>query len=95
MHHRPPLPRYRALLSGVECCAVLPDGRERKVACDETFTGLGVTRRQAEQAAAGLARDWFVAQGLWDPNTVEGPPPPNISLVSCGAGKRRGSVQDT
>lgn len=72
---------FRATLTGVECVAVLPDGRERKVALPQAFSGLGPRRRDAEQAAAGLVRDWFVAAGLWDPDTLEGPPPANIGLV--------------
>ena len=78
-----PTARYRATISRVEACAVLPDGRERLVACgSEAFVGLGLTRRQAEQAAAAEVQAWFVAKGLWDPATVEGPPPPNIGLVN-------------
>lgn len=60
---------------------MLPDGRERQVACGEVFQATGPTHRAAEQAAAALVRDWFVARGLWDPNTLEAPPPENISLV--------------
>jgi hypothetical protein len=69
----------------VECCAVLPDGRERKVECGEAFEGLGLRRRDAEQAAAARVRDWFAARGLWDPATVEAPLPPNASLVGGGS----------
>ncbi|KAI8476501.1 MAG: hypothetical protein J3K34DRAFT_463807 [Monoraphidium minutum] len=79
---------FRATVAGIECCVVLPDGRERRVEVGDKFEALGVTRRQAEQAAAAAARDWFVARGLWDPATVEGPPPPNISLT-CVANRHR------
>jgi hypothetical protein len=74
---------FRAVLSGLECCVMLPDGRERPTACGVVFTGLGPRRRDAEQAAAGAARDWFVARGLWDPDTLEAPPPENIGLVGA------------